>query len=103
MQKDSISCGLFAMNVIAHGIFLDPLGIDNPASTQVWWFNCITGPYTTAPLPPLPSSTPTAVPPPSSSTQLHSLPMAQTEEVGEEKERNTQAAEKARLEQDKVP
>jgi hypothetical protein len=29
--------------------------------------------------------------------------MAQTEEVGEEKERNTQAAEKARLEQDKVP
>ncbi|KIK39208.1 hypothetical protein CY34DRAFT_14554 [Suillus luteus UH-Slu-Lm8-n1] len=32
-QKDSVSCGLFAMNTIAHNVFIDPLGIDNPAST----------------------------------------------------------------------
>ncbi|KAG2746863.1 hypothetical protein P692DRAFT_20738360 [Suillus brevipes Sb2] len=86
MQKDNVSCGLFAMNMIAHGIFLDPLGIDNPASTQAWWFNRITGPYTTAPLPPLPSSMPMTAPPPPPLTQSHSLLMAQTEEVIEEKE-----------------
>ncbi|KAG0698117.1 hypothetical protein DFH29DRAFT_1003146 [Suillus ampliporus] len=90
IQQDSVSCGLFALNTIAHNIFGDPLGIPNPTSTRAWWFKRITQLHIQVPPPPLPASTSTAAPPPPLLTPSDSLLTGQTEGVTEKKEQRQQ-------------
>ncbi|KAG1853619.1 hypothetical protein F4604DRAFT_1686217 [Suillus subluteus] len=93
IQQDSISCGLFCVNTIAHNVFGDPLGVPDPARARAKWFQRIAYEYITAvpqEIPTVSMSDTVVGPPPPPSTSPGGLPQCQTETEQQKKEKRKQ-------------
>ncbi|KAG2030711.1 hypothetical protein BDR03DRAFT_986920 [Suillus americanus] len=94
IQQDSISCGLFGINTIAHNVFGDPLGIPDPARARAKWFQQIACEYITAvpqeEIPTVSTSDTVVGPPPPPSTSPGGLPQCQTQTEQQKKEKRKQ-------------
>ncbi|KAG1839811.1 hypothetical protein DFJ58DRAFT_733152 [Suillus subalutaceus] len=94
IQQDSISCGLFCINTIAHNVFGNPLGVPDPARARAKWFQWIAYKYITVvpqeEIPTISMSDMVVGPPPPPSTSPGGLPQCQTETEQQKKEKRKQ-------------